>query len=114
MLKKYKFDILLILGLLIIGITLLIIWLNNVKGVVGSYASVIKVDKEILKIDLKYDDKYEIEGEQSKVIITVSSGKISVTESGCRDQICVHHYEISKVGEEIICLPNKIIIRIGE
>ena len=114
MLKKYKYDFILILLVFAIGITLLVFWLTSVKGKVGSYAYVIKDSEEILKIDMKYDGSYEIEGVKTKMIIEVKNGNLKVKESGCPDQICVHHVEVSKVGEEIICLPNKVIIRVGE
>ena len=113
-LKKYKFDIFLIVGLLMVCILLLVLWLTTIKGVVGSKASVIKDGKEILQIDLKYDKVYEIEGNTSKMIIEVHSGKLHVKSSGCPDKICVHHDEVSNVGDEIICIPNKVIIRVVE
>ena len=30
----------------------------------------------------------------------------------CPDQICVHQRAISKNGESIICLPNKVVVSI--
>lgn len=113
-LKKYKFDILLIIGLLAVGVLLLVLWLTSIRGVVGTTAYVSRNGEEILKIDLKYNNTYEINGTETKMVIEVKDGHLSVTSSGCPDKICVHHESISRVGEEIICIPNKVIIRVVE
>ena len=31
-------------------------------------------------------------------------------EANCPDEICVHHKPISKNGETIVCLPNKVVV----
>ena len=62
----------------------------------GSYA----LDKE-QTIDLGTGNHLEIRG-----------GEIRMTEADCPDQICVHQKAISRNGESIICLPNKIVLKI--
>lgn len=45
--------------------------------------------------------------------VLVIEGKKAYMESAdCPDQICVRHKPITKCGEEIICLPNRVIVRI--
>lgn len=44
--------------------------------------------------------------------VTISGGTVSVTEASCRNQVCVHHSPISMSGESIVCLPNRLIVRI--
>ena len=38
--------------------------------------------------------------------------EISMLYSSCPDKICVHHHAISMTGENIICLPHKLVIEI--
>ncbi|MCH5249444.1 MAG: NusG domain II-containing protein [Lachnospiraceae bacterium] len=38
--------------------------------------------------------------------------EISMLYSSCPDKICVHHRAISMTGENIICLPHKLVIEI--
>ncbi len=58
------------------------------------------------------------EGEESydvgSVEFTVRSSDSSVgfVNSSCPSQICVHSPEISRPGEEIICLPGRTVLRI--
>ncbi len=42
--------------------------------------------------------------------VTVKSGKVYMSWGSCKNQLCVHKGEISKVGESIICLPNKVTV----
>ncbi|MDO4965475.1 MAG: NusG domain II-containing protein [Lachnospiraceae bacterium] len=43
----------------------------------------------------------------------ISGGKIDVTSADCEDKLCVHQKPISKNGENIVCLPQKIVITIN-
>ena len=42
----------------------------------------------------------------------IQDGYVSMPEASCPDQICVHQKAISRNGESIICLPNKIVLKI--
>lgn len=44
--------------------------------------------------------------------ITIKGGVVSMSFSDCRGQDCVHQHSISKAGETIVCLPNKVILEI--
>ena len=45
-------------------------------------------------------------------VVEIKDKKVSVTAADCPDKICVKHREISKSGESIICLPNKVVVSI--
>ncbi len=45
-------------------------------------------------------------------LIKIEKGKVWVESASCKNQICVNHKPISKRGEVIACLPNKVIIEI--
>ncbi len=44
--------------------------------------------------------------------LVIAEGKASMVWADCPDQICVEHRAISHGGEEIVCLPNRIVVRI--
>ena len=44
--------------------------------------------------------------------VHVEYGQVWITEADCRDQICVEHKRISRVGETIVCLPHKLVVEI--
>jgi hypothetical protein len=45
-------------------------------------------------------------------VVVISSGEVSVTEASCKNQVCVKHGAISRSGESIVCLPNRLVVRI--
>lgn len=71
----------------------------------GNLVKKIKLTKDL---NLIFDVK-SIEG---SLKLKISSGKVYVEDSTCRDKICEKTGKISKEGESIICLPNRISISI--
>lgn len=67
--------------------------------------------KLIREIPLGRDGSFSVTGECTNVI-TVADGRIAVTDSDCPGKDCVHRGWISGGGESIVCLPNKMEIRL--
>lgn len=55
---------------------------------------------------------FEVEGPCGMNRITVEHGRICVERGDCPDQICVHQGWISNSAAPIVCLPNKLVIRV--
>ena len=47
-------------------------------------------------------------------VVVISGGTVSVTEASCKNQVCVKHGAISRSGESIVCLPNRLVVRIED
>lgn len=60
-------------------------------------------DQEIKRIEA---------GEQGYNLLAVSGERVWMEAAGCRDQVCVHHLPISSGTENIICLPNRLVVEI--
>ena len=62
------------------------------------------------------DQEIRIESPDGKSynLVTVSEGRIKVSEAGCPDQTCVHMGALKSDSMPIVCLPNKLIIRFAE
>lgn len=45
-------------------------------------------------------------------ILEIKRGEARVTEASCPDGICVNHRAVSRQGETIVCLPNKVVVEI--
>lgn len=69
-------------------------------------------DDIILTIDLNINNIYEVNGELGKIKIEVNNSKIKVIEENSPYHLCSKQGYISKQGESIVCLPNKIIIKL--
>ena len=44
--------------------------------------------------------------------VIIKDGIVYISNATCKNQVCVNTGKISKKGESIICLPNKVIVEI--
>lgn len=44
--------------------------------------------------------------------LQIAGGKANMAGADCPDKLCVHQKAISRQGETIVCLPNKIVVEI--
>lgn len=71
----------------------------------------IQIDGKVTKtLSLDKDRAFKINGGTNTV--QIENGKVKMAAADCPDQICVHQKAISRNGESIICLPNKIVLKI--
>lgn len=109
--KFKKGDMLLLLIVLIAGISYF--GLNFLFRDTGVKTAVISVDgKEYDRVDinrLKEDKLVHIDLEEGRHIdIVVSAKGAYVSDVICPDKICVKTGIIDRVGESIVCLPNRV------
>jgi len=50
--------------------------------------------------------------DSGKNVLVIENGEASIKSATCPDKICVSHRKISKSGETIVCLPNKVVVEI--
>ena len=112
-----KADIILLLGIIILGIVMIImIQLFKKPG----KKVVIEIDgKEVDSFLLNEENEglkktyksYDGKGENT---ILIKDKKVSVISADCPDKICVHHKQIDQSGESIICLPHRFIVEVKD
>ena len=75
---------------------------------------VVSVDgKEVTSLPLSEDTVYNIGGfHGSENVLEIKDGKAHLTDASCPDKLCVNMGYISKAGQSIICLPNKVVVEI--
>ena len=76
----------------------------------GSYAEVLIDGGRVAKFALSEDGVHVLNGGTNTLVI--EDGHAYVTGATCPDRTCEHTGRVSRVGERIICLPNKLEIRI--
>ena len=105
-----KNDIIFILSLLSFLLLIGLLMLSFSKN--GDTVTV-KIDKQIFGIyPLDKDRTVEIRTEHSFNLLIINDGRAYIKKADCPDGICVAHRPISKSGESIICLPNKVVVTI--
>lgn len=105
-----KSDIKLVFILFII-IVCLFVFINVTKKD-GVLAEVYYENEKILTIDLSVDDEYTVDGALGDVVIEVKNKKVRVKEENSPKNICSKEGYIGDSSRTLICLPNKIIIKI--
>ena len=111
-----KADIVLLIVLLVLGLAATLVLARTGTGSPADSKVVIKSGGEIYgRYPLSEDSEIEVpapsEGENT---VTIKGGSVSVSSASCKNQICVRHGSISKSGESIVCLPNRLIVTIED
>ena len=99
----------------ILGILLIICMVSGhflLSGNQDAEAAQIISDGKILRtVNLNVDQEFTVPGAKGGYnIVTVRNGQIAVTEASCPDHYCMHRGFLSG-GTDIVCLPNKLVIR---
>lgn len=105
------FDLLLVAGVVTLAVFLIMSSIAKASGP-GETAIVEVNGHEVMKISLLENRDYTVEGFRGKSSISVRDGQISMIDSDCPDKLCVKMGWISNNDTSVICLPNRVVIRI--
>ena len=73
----------------------------------------IEADGKMYKVvSLDASQTLAVPGPLGNTLVVIHAGKVHVSESPCTAKICVKTGEISHTGQIIVCIPNKVIIRV--
>ena len=106
-----KADIFAIAIVAVIAVLVSSIFWTSVGSDEGSVVSVYQAGSLIREIPLETDTEFVIVGDYENVI-TIKDGKAAITKSNCPGTDCVHSGWIHEAGRSIVCLPNRVELRI--
>ena len=110
-----KNDLILIGGILICAFLILIatrLWQRNNTS--DAARVTVTIDGKLYgsyPLNEDYQEKITLP-DGSYNMLQIKEGKATVTEASCPDKICVNHRAIHYSEETIVCLPNKVVVRI--
>lgn len=109
---SFRADFCLIVGILLAaGLAAFLMYAPY--GRKAAAAVVIEQDgREVMRLPLSEDRTVRIESESGYNAIHITGRGAEVTETDCPDQICQKQGEITALGESIICLPHRLVIRL--
>ncbi len=113
--KRYKKEGLLIVIILLISGALLLT--NRIVFSQPAKQVEISVNGDVIRtLDLNQDADILIEGYGDGTNrIVIKDGKVHVSEATCPDKLCIHQGWVKNTGENLVCLPNRVMARvIGE
>lgn len=92
-----------------------VLWIRNrpAAGRPAAFAE-ISIDGETIRtLDLDENTELTIENPDGGFNhLIVENGQVFIDEASCPDKICIRQGRISAPGEMIVCLPNKVIVKI--
>ncbi len=105
-------DILLIVGIVLAALlTAGIYWLFIYKE--GTTVQVSINGKVTASFPLDTDTTYTIKTADGGInVLEIKNGAARIAEANCPDELCVHQKKISHQGENLICLPHKVMVDI--
>lgn len=106
--KKSRNSVLLFLFFILIAMSAMTFFWGRISE--SGVTAVVTVDgEERYRCSLFIEKEIAIDDTNTLVI---KEGAVDMIYADCPDQICVKHDPISKAGETIICLPNKVVVTI--
>ena len=107
-----KRDIILIAALLLVGIITFIIW-QFVYSDKGNYITVEQRGEMIGTYTLGKDTIIPLEYRDDTVnVLMIEDGFAYMKEAECPDHLCIKQGKVNKIGQTIVCLPNKVVVTV--
>ena len=102
------FDLLLVVSLLAVGLSVFLIM--RCTSDEGAYALVTVDGKEVGRYSLGEDGTYSLNGGTN--VLVIEDGEAYMKDARCPDHTCIRTGRVSRDGESITCLPNRVRVEI--
>lgn len=101
-------DLLIVLSVILLSAALLLP--SHLSKAGSGAAALVYVDSvQTMRIPLSENGEYALTG---AVVAEVSDGALRILDSDCPDQFCVRSGFIRRSGQTLVCLPNRVLVRI--
>ncbi len=108
-LKPRSGDFVLIGLFVLLGVFLLLMFTTRTGR--GGTVVISQEGTVLWRVPLDVDGQWAVSG-VCRNVICVREGAVFVSEATCPDQDCVRMGPVSKPGQVIACLPNRLLIRV--
>ncbi|MCC6094510.1 MAG: NusG domain II-containing protein [Eubacterium sp.] len=102
-------DLLLILGIAAAAILMLLAYYHHMRYVENPMLEITVDNKTYGIYDLDKDARIQINDTN---VCEIHDGTVRMISADCPDQVCVHSSPLTKRGGSIVCLPNRVVLRI--
>lgn len=106
-----KGDLIVIVFVVSLAIFIGILFGKNTNSEEADVVAIYKEGEKIQELPLDKNREIIVSNIYTNRIV-IEEGKVSITESDCPGEDCVHSGWISGSGRSIVCLPNRVEIRI--
>ena len=109
-LRFQKGDLLAVAVTLLLAVAVFVLFLPR-ENSQAAVAEIYLDGALIRQVSLSEDGEFTVTGDYENTV-TVRDGKIAVTRSDCPGRDCVHSGWIGSRGRSLVCLPNRLEIRV--
>lgn len=106
-----KGDFIAIALVIVLALLVSFVFWTSIDTEEGSRVVIYEDGKIVREIPLTEEAEFVVEGFYTNRIV-VKDGKAAIVESNCPGTDCVHSGWIHESGRSIICLPNRVEVRI--
>jgi len=106
-----KIGDLILIGLLSLVIIVSFLTLHLLR-INGEFVSIYVEGNQIYRLSLKEDTEIKVNGIMGVTRIRVQKGSVTIVEAPCPNKICKKMGKISRSGEILVCVPNRLVLRI--
>lgn len=78
----------------------------------GRTLVVVFENREVHRMSLDQDGEFDVSGPLGHTVIRVEDGRARIVEAPCPHKTCMRMGSIRHSGDLIICLPNRVLLRI--
>ena len=78
----------------------------------GATAVITDADKKTYEMPLNKDAIITVTTDLGTNVIEIKDGRVRAEEADCPNQDCVHQGWIGKPGQQIVCLPHKLVAEV--
>lgn len=111
-LRFRKADLIAVACVLALAGALALVFLSRPSSSDRLTVEVYQDGKLVREFPLDGNTSFTVNGQYTNTV-TIENGAVYVAEASCPGKDCVHTGKISKKGQSIICLPNRVEIRIS-
>lgn len=101
-----------LIGIILTIALIMLICLNSIPKMKNGIAKVYYDNQLIQTIDLNIDQTNIIQGEKGDIKIEVQNNQIRVVSETSEKHLCSKQGWIKNTTQSIVCLPNKVVIKI--
>lgn len=114
--KINKYDIALIAVIVVVSVLILIYGAFNTIDKGKKIAYVYSDNKLVGEYTLTedYETEFKVEVNSGYNTVHIQDGSVWIDDASCPDKVCLYQGKISKDGEIIVCLPNRLMIQIED
>ena len=99
------------IGMILIGFVIGLLWIRF-NPAEGQTISIFLENRELYRLLIFEDRTITVQGNIGETVVKIEHGKVWIESAPCPHQLCKNMGKISRSGEIIVCIPNKLLIRI--